>query len=481
MKMASPFSSDKFAVANLCQLRSVSAFVIVYLIFTISLPNQLIYLNFSASQFFSFFIKQTQFQKTWDIDNSPTKLSHLAFGVLGSEGEWHFRKQYIESWWRPNKTRGFLYLDKAPATDLLPWSVASPPYRVSDNLTMFLEEIRAVVPMVIRLVHGIKEVLRDVGDENLRWVVMGDDDSIFFVDNIVDVLVQYDHNKYYYIGGASESMASNVRFSFNMGFGGAGIVLSYTLAKALADDMENCLRRHAPFLITSDSIVMACVGDIGVDLSPNKGLHQIDLQGDISGFLSSHPKSPVMSLHHLDMAEPIFPKMNSIEALRHLMKAAAADQSRTLQQVLCHERQRHWTISVSWGYSAHIYERIMPRSHLLNPIHTFVGNSTPFYMFNTRMPTSDPCEAPHIFFLKDVNHSSAGILTTYSRAAPRQINDSCPYCDNQCPHFVTEIHVFSLITKRTQNDRCECCDFVGVNGTTAEVKFRECNRGEIIA
>ncbi|KAL1539615.1 hypothetical protein AAHA92_24074 [Salvia divinorum] len=469
-------SSYNFSAAKQCKLIVISGLAI-YLIFTISLPNHQINHNFLFSM-----------QKKSPDQTPPTNLRHLAFGIMASEGGWHFRRNYIESWWRPNETRGMVYLDAAPSGDLLPWPARSPPFRVSDNITKLLEEARAAAPMVVRIVHGIKEVVRDVGgDESVRWVVIGDDDSIFFVDNLVDVVARYDHRRHYYVGAPSEFYMSNVWFSFNQGFGGAGIVLSYPLAKALADDMDNCIKRHAPFLITADIIINACVGDLGVDLSPEHGLHQIDLRGDISGFLSSHPKSPLMSLHHLDMVEPLFPKMERVEALRHLMKAAAADESRTLQQTVCHERQKQWTISIAWGYSAHVYERVMPRSHLRSPVETFRAwiDSTrppPFYMFNTRPPTGDPCEAPHVFFLKDVavNHSAAGIITTYERAAPRPMNP-CLWCGSQCPDILTLIRVFSPATKRIGKDRCECCDVIAGNGTTADVIFRECRSSEIIA
>lgn len=194
---------------------------------------------------------------------------------MGSEAGYHFRKHYIESWWRPNATRGFLYLDAPPSADLLPWSLGSPPYKVSDNLTKLLEKAGAAVPMAIRIVHGLKEVVRDADGGDVRWVVVGDDDSIFFVDNVVDVVAQYDHTQHYYIGAPSEFIMSNVWFSFNQGFGGAGIVLSYALAKLIADHMDDCITRYAPFLITADIITMACVNDFGVDLSPQRGLHQV--------------------------------------------------------------------------------------------------------------------------------------------------------------------------------------------------------------
>lgn len=476
-------SSDQNStnLSNLCKLL-VPLSLSLILILTISYPDQFFSTRL-ASEFSSLAAKR---RAAPPPETAATDLTHLVFGLIGSEGAWHHRRHYIESWWRPNSTRGMLYLDTAPTgDDLLPWSAASPPYRVSDNLTEFLQETNAVAPIMIRMVHGIMEVMRDVVDDGkVRWVVMGDDDSIFFVDNIVDVLAQYDHTKYYYLGGPSEFIMSNFWFSFNQGFGGAGFMLSYPLARALANDMDSCLRRYA-HLNSADLITMVCIADVGVNLSPQKGIHQIDLRGDISGLLSSHYKSPIMSLHHFDHIEPIFPNMDRAESSRHLMTAAGADQSRMVQQTICHERQRNWTISISWGYSAHIYERVMTRSHVQNPIETFkpwleVKRPPPLYMFNTRLPTGDPCEAPHVFFLKEVNKSSAGILTAYSRAAPRDMNP-CWWCGDSCPDFVTEIHVHSPPTTRKQMDRCECCDVVGVNGTTAEVKFRECKIDEIVA
>lgn len=182
---------------------------------------------------------------------------------------------------------------------------------------------------------------------------------------------------------------------------------------------------------------------------------QIDLRGDLSGFLSSHPKSPLFSLHHLDKVEPIFPGMDRYESTRHLMKAAAADQSRMLQQTICHHRQTNWSISISWGYSAHIYETIWPRSYLQNPLETFDPWSStprprPLYMFNTRLPSNNSCKAPHVFFFKEVNKVSMGILTTYSRAAARGLPPCSSSTANNAADFVSEIRVFSPTTKRKE-------------------------------
>ncbi|KAI3461125.1 hypothetical protein Pfo_017788 [Paulownia fortunei] len=413
--------------------------------------------------------------------NSATNLSHLVFGLVGSEKAWHHRKAYIESWWRPNVTRGILFLDKPPTASLLPWSPSSPPYKVSDDLTKFLNKTDVTAQ---RIIHGILEVFRE-DHENVRWLVMGDDDSIFFLDNIVDVLAQYDHTKYYYMGGHSEFILSNYWFSFSQGFGGAGFILSYPLAKALAEDMENCLRRYR-HLNAADLTTMSCIADIGVSLTPLKGIHQIDLHGDISGFLSSHPKFPLMSLHHFDMVSPIFPSMDRLQSTRHLMKAANADQSRMLQQTICYHRQSNWSFSISWGYSAHIYESIIPRSVLQYPIETFKtwmkSPRPPHYMFNTRRPSSDPCEAPHVFYFETIENkpTSNEIAASFSRAWPRGV-PACSSSGNHSADYISKIQIVSPAAKRFEIDRSECCDIVGVDGNKAEVKFRECMTNEIIA
>lgn len=415
---------------------------------------------------------------------SSTNISHLLFGLLGSQKAWHHRKSYIESWWRPNVTKGYLLLDVPPQGDLLPWSLNSPPYKISDDVPKLVDETKHVDATVLRLVHGIMEVFREEY-EGVRWIVMGDDDSIFFLDNMVDILAQYDHTKYYYFGGHSEFILSNYWYSFNQGFGGAGFILSYPLAKALARDMISCLKRYA-HLNAADKTTMTCIADIGVNLSPLLGVHQIDLRGDLSGFLSSHPKSLLMSLHHFDMVDPIFPSMDRAQSGYHLLNAANYDQSRMLQQTICHKRSTSWTFSISWGYSAHIYEKIMPRSWLQNPIETFKtwGRSPrpPHYMFDTRRPSWDPCEAPHVFFFKSVERTPRNeILTTYVRAWPRGIGN-CSFTGNHSAEYVSEIHVYSPVTKRIEIDRCECCDVIHEAGSNkADIKYRECKEDEIIA
>ncbi|KAJ4882948.1 hypothetical protein Rs2_33041 [Raphanus sativus] len=135
-----------------------------------------------------------------------------------------------------------------------------------------------------------------------------------------------------------------------MAFGGGGYDLSYPLVEALALELDACIERYH-YIWGVDHLQSLCLADLGVDLIVDKRFHQLDLRGDLSGFLSSHPTAPLVSFHHFGSLEPIFPGMDRPGSVRHIMKAANVDQSRMVQQSIWHLRTINWTFSVSWGYS----------------------------------------------------------------------------------------------------------------------------------
>ena len=139
--------------------------------------------------------------------------------------------------------------------------------------------------------------------------------------------------------------------------------------------------------------------------------------------------------------------MNRSESINRLMKAAKADQSRLLQQTICYHRQSNWSLSISWSYSTYIYENIIPQSILWRPLETFrpwhSNSKRPFYMFNTRWPSNNPCEAPHLFFFDSIEHIEGDqIVTTYVRTSPRGL-PACSSTGNHSADPITRIKVFS--------------------------------------
>nr|XP_017249670.1 PREDICTED: uncharacterized protein LOC108220418 [Daucus carota subsp. sativus] len=236
--------------------------------------------------------------------------------------------------------------------------------------------------------------------EDVRWFVMGDDDTLFVVDNVVRVLRKYDHNQFYYIGSCSESHTQNIHFSYNMAYGGGGFAISYPLAKALERIQDACIQRY-PGLYGSDDRIQACMAELGVPLTKEIGFHQLDVFGNIFGLLAAHPVTPLVSLHHLDIIDPIFPNMKQLEALERLKAPMKLDSAGLMQQSMCYDKSRKLTVSVSWGYVVQIFAGFVSARELEMPARTFVSwyrkSDEAGFSFNTRGVGRDGCERAYVY------------------------------------------------------------------------------------
>lgn len=119
----------------------------------------------------------------------------------------------------------------------------------------------------------IKETF-ELGLENVRWFVMGDDDTVFFTENLVELLGRYDHNQMYYIGANSESVEQDIVHSYTMAYGGAGFAISYPLAIELVRILDGCINRYAD-MYGSDQKIQGCLSEIGVSVTKELGFHQV--------------------------------------------------------------------------------------------------------------------------------------------------------------------------------------------------------------
>ncbi|KAI3955408.1 hypothetical protein MKW98_018509 [Papaver atlanticum] len=298
------------------------------------------------------------------INLPKTNISHILFGIGGSVRTWENRRHYTELWWKQNVTRGYVWLDEKPDS----WLTESPPYKVSENCSNFGSN------SAVRIARIVLESFK------------------------LGVLSKYDHNRMYYIGGNSESVEQDVLHSYNMAFGGGGFAISYRLAFELAQNLDDCINRY-PNLYGSDERISSCIADIGVPFRPST---MIDIRGDPYGPLAAHPVAPIVSLHHLDFVEPLFPNKTRLDSIKMLMDAYNMDPSRTLQQSVCYDSNRNWSVSVSWGNTVQIYPFLVPASELCTPLQTFRTWKTwseNIYTFNIRPVMADPCECPLVYFL----------------------------------------------------------------------------------
>ncbi|XP_008230155.2 PREDICTED: probable LRR receptor-like serine/threonine-protein kinase At1g06840 [Prunus mume] len=220
-------------------------------------------------------------------------------------------------------------------------------------LKVIHRDLKKVVRSAIRVACVVLETMA-LNHSNVRWYVFGDDDMVFFPENLVKTLSKYDHRLWYYIGTNSEIYEQNRIFGFGMAYGGAGFAISSPLAKVLAKVFDSCIERY-PHLYGSDSRISSCLAELGIGLTQEPGFHQNDIHGDTFGLLAAHPLTPLVSLRHLDHINPVFPNMTTIKALRHLFKAVNADCQRVLQKTVCYDRWFSLTIVLSWGYAVQIH------------------------------------------------------------------------------------------------------------------------------
>lgn len=418
-------------------------------------------------------------------DAPPTGLEHIVFVIAGSARSWPTRQNYVRLWWHPCAAkRGFVWLDRPLPGNASVDDDSLPPLRISSPRPPGVNGLESG----IRISRLVLETIR-LGLPNVRWFVMGDDDTIFFPKNLAMVLRKYDHNRFFYIGHGSESQKQSSYHSFTMAFGGGGFAISYPLAQALDKMQDQCLRRY-PRIYGSDGRIEACTAELGVPLTREQGFHQIDLRGNIFGFLAAHPVTPLISLHHLDAVAPIFPNQNRLQALRHLMRSIVVDSEGVLQQSICYDTHRNVTFSISWGYAVQVFAGMLTPIQLQKPIATFLDwkawrDNSELFTFGVQPLAKDSCQNPSVFFMQTMQQElGSDFVAIYTR------NDL--WRNKSCPKLINPDKI--RVSKEHQNDswllapRRQCCEVVRSSfplidsyAGVLHARVRDCKLDEIIA
>ncbi|KAL5700247.1 hypothetical protein ACHQM5_025719 [Ranunculus cassubicifolius] len=417
---------------------------------------------------------------------SATSLDHLVFGIASNTEFWPKRKEYVQLWWQP-EYKGCVFLEQPPPlekdnttnSDL----VFLPPVCISEETSQFRYTYKGGLPSAIRVARVVSETIA-LNYSNVRWFVFGDDDTVFIPHNLVKTLSKYDHNKWYYIGCNSETWEQNDWFSHNMAFGGGGFAISYPLAKVFANNFDSCLMRY-PHLYGSDARISSCLAELGVAVTHEPGFHQFDVRGDIFGLLTAHPIQPLVSLHHLDYVNPIFPNMTTNQALKHLFRAVNLDPGRILQRSVCYDPWYRWTILISWGYAIQVLDHnvllpdLLPVQQTFKPWSKWGTMYSNLYMFNVKKLPKDPCERPTAFFLENITTtSSGGVWSSYKTS----VSKSCLHNRSllkKLQHIMVFTQSHDLDFKKAP--RRQCCDVLQSSVLERlDISIRHCGEEELV-
>ena len=141
---------------------------------------------------------------------------------------------------------------------------------------------------LVKLLHGR-------ADEKTRWISTIDDDTFIpSMSALKAMLGKYDAQQQHYIGALSEIWSSVARYGL-MAFGGGGVFISRPLSQILFDHYETC--KHTSGSSAGDIRIMECIYQFTTTkITIERGLHQIDVWGDLSGIFESGQS--LLSLHH---------------------------------------------------------------------------------------------------------------------------------------------------------------------------------------
>ncbi|KAK4791951.1 hypothetical protein SAY86_022386 [Trapa natans] len=413
-----------------------------------------------------------------------TEIRHVVFGIAASAKLWEQRKNYVKLWYRPKEMRGIVWLDRPVKSD--PGDDSSLPSKmISADTSDFPYSNQLGNRTALRISRIVSETLR-LGFPDVRWFVMGDDDTVFVTENLLRVLRKYDHRQHYYIGSLSETHLQNIYLSYNMAYGGGGFAISYPLAVALEKMQDACIRRY-PGLLGSDDRIQACLAELGVPLTKEPGFHQYDVRGDLFGLLAAHPVTPLVSLHHLDSVVPIFPDVTRVQALQRLAVPTKLDSAGLMQQSICYDKSRKWTVSVSWGFAVQIFRGIISPREIEMPSRTFLNwhkkGDFKAYSINTRPVSRNPCQKPFIFYLSNVrlDHEKNRTVSQYARYRVPQL--ACKW-KMANPEDLDYVEVYkpadpNLWDRAPRRNRCRVTMSSNKKGSM-KVDVGTCKGGEII-
>lgn len=160
-------------------------------------------------------------------------------------------------------------------------------------------------------------------------------------------------------------------------------------------------------------------------------MYQYDVYGNLFGLLAAHPVTPFVSLHHLDVVEPIFPDSTRVEALQRLLIPMRLDSAGLMQQSICYDKTKSWTISVSWGYAVQVFRGIFSPREMEMPSRTFLNwykrADYTAYAFNTRPVSRNPCQKPFVFYFSKAKFDASLNTTVSEYARHRVAHPACKW------------------------------------------------------
>jgi hypothetical protein len=202
--------------------------------------------------------------------------------------------------------------------------------------------------------------------KKVKWFAVGDDDTIWFITNLLYTLQQYDSSKKIYLGDIADRTASIERHGSYYAYGGGGILLSRALIPLFAKHVHEC--KQFLHMYGGDEMIGKCVTEVlKVNLTRNGNFHQMDNGGDVTGLFESG-LDRLASIHHMFYLWRPFPDEHSNQMIdtMHLIELAhKAYDEMFLKRYVQFNHKTNQTMLLTLGYSFSIFNRILSHEELI--------------------------------------------------------------------------------------------------------------------
>ncbi|UJR16834.1 hypothetical protein I4U23_003733 [Adineta vaga] len=205
---------------------------------------------------------------------------------------------------------------------------------------------------------------KDNHDSNIKkkiqWFAVGDDDTLWFINNLLRLLEYYNSSSALYLGNTSTKKILLNRHGAFFGYGGAGILFSRPLVLLFVQHRQECEQFLTAF--GGDEMIGKCVTQVlKINLTKNNHFHQMDLFGDMLGLIENG-MDRLVTLHHMFSHWRPFPdsdtdKLN--ETIYRLSIAYTTFNEHYLKRYLYFNYNTNQSVLLTLGHSVSVFNRIL--------------------------------------------------------------------------------------------------------------------------
>jgi hypothetical protein len=251
----------------------------------------------------------------------------------------------------------------------------------------------------------------------IKWLAISDDDTLWFIPNLLRVLNEYDSSHFIYLGDHSDNPVKTSIFGTYYAYGGGGFLVSRPIAQNLTKNISHCDAYRNSY--GGDIILGKCITQrLKVNLSRSDKFHQMDIHGDATGIFESGIQG-LVSVHHMFswwMPVPDWVATDRFEIVNRFRKAYQSTSFSYLKRYIWIDWAVNQTLVLTLGYSITIYNKSLSEDEINAVENTFCCASL---FRRTRKATV----ARKTWYFKDsnFNFSSGHCLVHIFMRTPNQV------------------------------------------------------------